>query len=252
MKRILLGLFLLFTCACLLIAQGGMMPGPGTAHSTGGSVVTFVAVSPSSSGQKVALAGGNQNITWSDTCTGTNRLAVVGFGLGASSDTGAIPVAATYGGVSMTATTLVHSNNATTGFVQMFYMINPPSGTNTVSLTIAGPTTAALEGGSLCFNGVDQVTGIQHFNSAFGSSTTPSATITSATGNMVVAFVTNGDVIASSSQTSRYIVNNTGGATAAGCCNAGATAAGGASVAMGWTVTNDNWAVVGMDIIAHP
>lgn len=217
----------------------------------GGNAVAFDSVCPSSAGQKVPLAGGNQTITWSCTASGSNRLVVVGFGLGASSDTG-ITVACTYNAVSMTPTTLVHTNNASQGFVQMFYLINPPTGAQTISCSTSGPGTFAIEGGGITFTGADQVTGIRNFNSAFGSSTTPSATITSASGNMVVAFVTNGDVIASSGQTSRYIVNNTGGATAAGCCNAGATASGSASVAMGWTVSNDNWAVVGMDVIAAP
>lgn len=216
---------------------------------TASAAVTVDAVGPSSAGAKVALASGNQVITWSHTCSGTNRLLVVGYGLGTSSDAG-LTVAATYNAISMTATTLVHTNNGTSGFVQMFYLINPPTGANTVSLTASGPGTFAIEGGSISFDGADQTTGIRNFNSAFGSSTTPSATITSTAGNMVVAIVTNGNTIASSSQTSQYIANNTGGATGGGCCNAGATAAGSSSVNMSWTVSSDDWAVVGMDIIA--
>jgi len=141
----------------------------------------------------------------------------------------------------------VHTNNGTAGYCQLFGLAGPAAGASTVlvSSTVSG----SLSSGSMSFTGVDQATPVGTAVTNIGSSTAPSATVTGTTaGNQVAAVVANGSPITSSGQTSRYIKNLDGNSAAGN--GAGASAAAGGSVAMGWTVTNDWWGVIAVEVKA--
>jgi hypothetical protein len=142
----------------------------------------------------------------------------------------------------------VHSNNRSDGFVQLFYLTAPATGTHPVQVTLTGGT-ATMEGGSVSFTGVDQTTPVRNITTKFGTGTGPNVTVASAPGNMVVdALVTGCPGNITSKQTLRWL-NKVNCATAGG-NGAQSTAAGAASVAMGYTTPNDWWGMIGMDVVA--
>jgi hypothetical protein len=203
--------------------------------------VTFDAVGPSSAG--TATTG--TSLSWSHTCSGTNRLLVVSVSIGmAGGDTNHV-TSVTYNSVAMTSIAKVHSNNDVTGYVEMFYLIAPSTGTNTVQVT--GNETADMVSGSVSFTGVDQSTPLSNTATNWGSGTNISVSVTSATGNMVVDGVCcGGGFTVGSNQTNRWLKNyNT--FTAAG-NGAQSTASGSTSVSMGYTISDDWWAIIGTSI----
>jgi hypothetical protein len=194
-----------------------------------------------SSSSGVSVNG--SSASWSHTTSGSNRLLTVAVATGADSAT----VSATYAGVPMVPAGKVHTNNQTQGFVQLFYLKNPALGTNTVQVTLSGGS-GEIEAGSVSFTNVDQTTPVKNITTAFGSSATPSVTVLSANGDMVVDAAASGCSISGSGQTSRWIVNRD--------CSTGAgngaqsTAAGASSVNMSYTISSDWWGIIGMDISA--
>lgn len=211
----------------------------------GGGTVAFDAVGPSSAGVSSAAS---TTLSWSHTCTGTNRLLLVEASMSKTSDTG-VTLSATYNGVAMTSVGVVHSNGSTSGFVQMFRLINPPTGANTVVVTASGGTPEDLIGGSESFTGVHQTTPLGTPATASGSTGNPTVNVTgTTTGNMVADAVCNGNTLTASTKTQRWLKNvNTG--TAAGNA-ASSTAAAGGTVAMGYTATADWWGILAVEIKA--
>src|SRR5262249_39311927 len=144
---------------------------------------------------------------------------------------------------------IVHSNNNVDGFVQLFYLTAPAPGAHTIQATFTGGTPASMEGGSVSFTGVDQTTPVRNVRTSFGSSATPSVTVPSAPGNVVIdAFVSGCDGAMTSNKTLQWL-RQVNCATAGG--NAGqSTAAGAASVVMGYTIPADWWGMIGLGIVA--
>lgn len=208
---------------------------------------TEVAVAFDAVGPSVAGSGGSSlaSTSWSHTCTGSNRVVVVGVAVGVQPDAG-VTATATYNSVSMTSLGLVHSDNSNAGFVQLFGLVNPPTGAQTVLVTPSA--TATLSAGSISFTGAS---GFGTAVTAFGSSAAPSVAVTGTTsGNMVVDAACCGSTagFSSSTQTNRWL-KNTDGATGAG-DGAGSTAAAGGSVTMSYAITSDFWGVVAVEVIA--
>ena len=204
--------------------------------------VTFDAVGPGTSGQS---AIDTTPVTWTHVCGASATLLTVEVAIGAYTDSG-IALSVTYNGVSLTSAGLVHVDNTTAGFTQIFYLINPAIGSNTVSITITGLTASTtLNAGSLSFN---NASGIRNFVTAFGNSTAPSVAVTSAVGNMVVDSVATGTGVTSSSQTLRWL-HNTNTATGGG-NGAASTATGATTVTMSYVVGTDYWAIAAMDVVS--
>src|SRR5262249_11805372 len=179
--------------------------------------------------------------------SGSNLLLTVGVTIGKSPDTGT-SVAVTYNGVAMTSAGTAHSNNSTTGYAQLFYLRAPATGTHAVQVTLTGGA-AAVDGGTMSFTGVDQTTPVRNVTTNAGSGATPSVTVASAVGNMVVdAMATGCPGTITSTKTLRWL-NQLDCATGGG-VGGQSTAAGAASVAMGYNVPADWWGVVGMDLVA--
>lgn len=135
----------------------------------------------------------------------------------------------------------------TNGTVAIFGLRNPTSGNKTFSTSWTGASLATIFGVS--FTGVDQTSdanAFKNFNSATGNSTTPSVTITSATGNIIVgAFVNSDNTVDWTS------VNNTTLCVTLGLQLAMNRAAGAASVAMSGVLTaTDQWVATGVNVAA--
>lgn len=187
------------------------------------------------------------SITWNHTCTGTDRLLIVDVIVGQVGDS-SITVAVTYNGVTMTSIGKVHSNAGTDGFVEMFKLVNPPSGNNAI-IASTSTSVSSLIGGSISFTGVEQTVGVLTPVTATGNSNTPSVTITTARkGSIIVDGVADGSTINSSNQTSRFLLNQTGTSGAGN--GGGSTAAGGTSVTMSYGGSaTDWWAIIAAEVI---
>lgn len=212
--------------------------------------VAFDAVGPSSAGQSLAITVSSSSTSWSHTCTGSNRILIVGIAIGAGLNDGTTALACTYNSVSMTSLGLVHNNAPDhIGFVQMFGLIAPATGANTVLATWTGADTnsGSFNAGSLSFTGCDQVTGWGTAQTASGQSHTSSVAVTAATGDMVTSIAGAGSAFSSSNQTVRWMANLSG--ASGGGNGIGDTAAGAASVTMSQNVSSlDDWGIVAVQI----
>jgi len=213
-------------------------------------------VGPGSGGSAVTGGHFDTGITnsWSHAATGTNRAVVVGVALGAStSDATLTTHTCTYDGVAMTSLGLKHSNNQVNGFVELFGLVNPPTGTKTVVSFVQGSAGGIVssEAGSISFTGVDQTTPFGTAVTAAGDnssgSTPPQATVVSATGDMVVDVVGYGSALSGATGTQRWL-NNADTLSAAG-NGAGSTYAGASSVTAKYNPTaHDWWGLVAVDV----
>jgi chitodextrinase len=210
---------------------------------TSSSNVAFDAAGPGSVG---ASCAGCSGLNWNHTISGANGLLTVSVAVGANVDTN-LSLSATYNGVAMASAAKVHSNQQSAGFVQLFYLAAPATGTHAVQVALSGGT-AYLEGGSVSFTGVNQSAPIGSLATSYGYSTSPSVSVKSSTGDMVVDAVVNGSSINSSAQTLRWLKNQTG--NTAGGNSAQSTAAGAGSVTMGYSAADDWWAIIGVDVVS--
>lgn len=211
--------------------------------------VAFDAVGPSSAGT------GSQNAAtitpWTHTSVGTTGLAgVVVVALGAANTTtNAYTISVTWGGVAMTSLGKVFTNNSTAGYVQMFGIIAPPTGAQSIAVTASGAPTS-LNAGSVSFTGAGS---FGTATTAFGNTTTATAAIPgTSTANMITAGVAAGSTLAASTGVTSRWLNNLVGSTGAGEAAQG-TAAGIASgsASMTWTVSPaDFWGIVGVEVKA--
>jgi hypothetical protein len=205
--------------------------------------VAFDAVGPSSAG--AGCASSCANLSWSHTVSGSNRILVVVVTM---SDDALTITSVTFnsgGSQTMTSAAKVHSNNGANGYVEMFYLLNPNTGTGTVTVTPSTTTTGGMIGGSVSFTGAS---GVRNATTNFGSAGSPTVSVTSATGNMVVDGVCNGSPITNSDKTQRWLKNQDSGSGAGN--GAESTAAGASSVTMSYTTTSDFWGIIGLDLIA--
>ena len=190
-----------------------------------------------------ASGSGAGPFTWSHTCSGSNRILMVGVSYYDSGDTIS---ALTYNSVSMT---VVPSSTVSNGQYTstLYYLVAPATGSNTVSVTFTGGV-FDFKAGSISYTGGDQSAPLGTAATATGSSTTPSVTVTSAAGEIVMDNLTiahSGTLTVDGSQTQRW--NGTGGT---GFIKGGAsTEDGAASVSMDWAnSTSQDWAFVGVPI----
>lgn len=202
-----------------------------------------------------AVGGGNNvngaaspaNITWSHTATGSNRCVVVGLCARDGTNLTGVTRAVTYGGVSMTSLGAIHANNDTARqFAEFFYLLNPATGAQTVSVTCTHvANTFNLRANSVSYTGVGSVGTL---GTSVGLSASLSQTVSSATGNMVAqAFIAvDTTAISAYNKTSRY---NFTDATLATEILIG-DAAGAASVAFTATMNSNEWSGIGVDLQA--
>lgn len=211
--------------------------------------VAVDAVGPSSSGAGCLFPNpwtGPVTCTWSHTiASGANPL-IVGVSTNIHNDAG-ITTTATFDGIPMISIpgSVVHANSFTVGYIQEFELINPPSGTHNVIVSVHGSSTTdrlSIIGGSLSFTGSYGPTVL---NSATGLSQTISLTATGGTSSgLFVALGAGGSAISVPTQTSRWLNNFN---LDAGAGNAGMqTAIAGINANFGYTIASmpDYWAIL--------
>lgn len=190
---------------------------------------------------------GSTTTSWLHPCNGANGLLVVEVAVGAASDAG-FTTGVTYNSVAMTSASKVHSNAATQGYVELFYLKNPSSGFNTVVVTITGGT-GSIETGATSFNNVDQTTPIDAPATATGASTTPSVGITSQVGDIVVDGVCCGSAVTGSNKRLRWLYN-VSTSTQAGCAASSLAVGAAGTVTMSYAVTSDSWGIIALNVNA--
>jgi len=148
------------------------------------------------------------------------------------------------GGANQACSLIVSQNDpSTVQMTQLWGLVAPVSGNKTLRVSWTTATRVGIN--ALSFSGVDQTGGATSFpnsTGANGTSTAPSVTITSATGNMTVDCLSSSGTIKSApSQTQDF--NNLRGA--------GSYANGAASNVHSWTLDfSSDWASAGCDILA--
>jgi hypothetical protein len=178
--------------------------------------------------------------------TGTNRLLLAVIPSYSSADVTAVTFDS--GGANQTLFTKFDSSfHAESDYtVGMWYIKNAPSGASgTITVNIAEVEwvghVVITE-----WTGVDQTTPLENFNHASGESTTPSVTITSSTGSVVIdgMCTSYASATVNGSQTQIYNADSTGGTR----LGAVSKNAGAASVVMSWTIEGTYWGIAGASI----
>ncbi len=216
-----------------------------TTTSGGGTAVAYGATGPGSSGAKVSNA---TSLSWNQAVSGSNTALLVGVAVGQNGD-GALSASVTYNGVAMTLLKTVHGNNQPDGFLDVFGLANPASGTHSVAVSVSGGRPAEITGGSESFTGVSQSAPFSIPASAYGASGTASVAIASHRNDMAAGFMAAGSGItsATSPSASQFIANDdsfTGAGNSAGATSPST----GSNVTMAWSLTSDYWADVAVEV----
>lgn len=238
MGRLSLALGIVVALTAAALAQGGMGPGPGMVHDTGGGGGTVV-FDATASGSKIGLNG---PISYTHTPVGTPT----GVAVAVAWYTGATCVvisSVTYGGNAMT----LASSQIVTGqsqTVAIYGLANPPAGAQTVVVNLPATNCFAVAS-SVTVTGGNTTTVFRASNGAEGSSTTPAVSVTSATGDLVFDMVANTGgnttLTQSGSQTKRLTTINAGTTS----ISASTLDASAGSTNMGWTLgVSHPWAHV--------
>lgn len=195
-------------------------------------------------------------LSWAHTVgAGANRLLVVALSLRHTGAQAATSV--TYNGINLTQSIVRTNNN--NARVELWYLINPPSGAANVAIAWSGASTRAV-GGAMSFNGVDQTTPLEDPEGAIGNSTVGSAVSITVTTSMRNAWVI--DAVASRTALNMTAVAGrvqqwnitTGGGNGGRVVGAASTRgpiALPSAVTMNWTAAGGGtpaWAIVGAGI----
>jgi len=131
-----------------------------------------VAVDSSTSSAAELTGTGTKTITFNHTttATGTNLLLLVGVSMNITNATTSGVVGVTYKGTALNFLG-AHNDTGTTRRVEMWYLLNPPTGTNSVvvSANITAAKAVGVVAGATTFTGVDQTVPLGSFMSADGA-----------------------------------------------------------------------------------
>lgn len=173
-------------------------------------------------------------LTISYTAVGTLTAGAVGFQL-----FNATVVSVTWGAVSCALPAGGHVTDPGGVDEYLYGCANPPSGTQTITITM-NQVGNYIEAGAIGVTGSNTSTVFNHVLGATGTSSGPTVTVASGTGELVVDVLGAHTTITGSNQTLRW-----GPLAASGDQAAGSTAAGSANVTMSYTINvSDNWGIV--------
>jgi hypothetical protein len=118
----------------------------------------------------------NPSLSWNHQVSGIERLLVVGVSIRNSPAQTVSSV--TYNGIPLTPIGAQANGNQTR--VELWYLLNPPTGNLSVNVTLAPGNKVRMVGGSVSFTGVNQTTplGSSNFNSGGGATASVSVTTT--------------------------------------------------------------------------
>lgn len=178
--------------------------------------------------------------SWSHTCNGPEtRVLVIGVSMLSAADTTTV-TGITYNGVAMTQ---VRRDRNSLMASELWYLIDPARGTNTVTVTLSGLVDSAA--GAVSFIGVDQATPIDANNGATGSGDPATVAVTSITDNayaMDTVVSSDTAITVGASQTQKWNLSCTLG-TGAGSTEGPQVSAG--AITMSWTDVGvaNSWAI---------
>ena len=184
--------------------------------------------------------------------TGTSRVMLVGISYLNANNRAVSSI--TYGGAAMTLVGDLNYNNGGTTYytrVYIYRLIAPPTGSNTLDVTWSGALSQGAVVGAITYTGVNQTTPTGTFASASGNNSSPSVTVTGATGRLMFG-------VASGQTTSAYTVTGGGTQLWGSIPFSGQTAGnaqsrpGAASVNMTWSGSNSRWAAAGVSLFQAP
>ena len=201
-------------------------------------------------------------LTWPfNNASGT--LLLVGVTVNCATETAAPSVSAvTYNGAAMTlvpgAVISTFSGPFSGSFLGIYYLLNPTKGTNTVSVTFAGPADSSyLDAicGAVSFRGTSPISPVGNSATASnvtGSSTTATVTVPDTTsGDFVVSLVATGtSVSGATAPTTVTWLENVSGSDGGDNAAMGQQSSGGGSVSPTYTVTADFWYIVAVEVFA--
>ena len=200
---------------------------------------SFAAISLDNTSSAGAACFNTSSCSFQHTISAANEIIVVSVGQNTLSS--ANPISAiTYAGQAMTLVAHVNNPNGSNNYaVEMYYLVNPPIGQNTTSITFS--TTAYGNAGAASFSGVNTTTPISVNNTASGESGNPTRSLTTTQENQRVVDAVHQDgaptnLTAGSSQTETLNLTNAGQTTGASYKDATATS----SVIMSWTSSAGN------------
>jgi hypothetical protein len=188
-------------------------------------------------------------LIWNHTVTSeSNRILIVGMSLSDGNKTG---LTVTYGGLPLTRIGVHNGSGSTPNRVELWYLINPPTGTAPIIVTLSGLVKAV--GGSVSLSGVDQISPLGSFVSDHGTSNAPSVSVPSAPGDVIVdTFSGDGTVISATPGSGQAgLWNMQTGAGGGDVVGGGSVKPGGATATMSWTLgAGGRWALAAVPV--HP
>lgn len=180
--------------------------------------------------------GKTTSLSWSHTvgAGGANRFLIVGVSLKSTSSVTNV----TYGGQNMA---YLGAQSSGANRVELWYKVAPLENANSVVVTL--PSSLHAVGGATSWTEVHQTTPLGTIASATAVSTTPSVSVGSNTGDVVVDVLAHGGGVPTvdASQTQRWKLSQ-GGFRAAGSSEDG----GATSTTMSWTASSGEWAIAGV------
>jgi len=142
-------------------------------HAAAGDIFLDITQNPIAVDSVATTTGtcASGTVSWQHTvgATANDRLLIVGVSTG-DNTASALPTSVTYGGVALTAR---GGDNAGTTQDQIYTLLAPARGTNTITLTFAGGTSCFVVAGSVSYTGVNQGTPIGAVVAATETGNTP-------------------------------------------------------------------------------
>ena len=122
---------------------------------------------------------------------GTNRVMVVAVSFARQTATYPLPSISSITLNGSALTSVVSANSSSYASAYLYYIINPPTGSPSLSITLSSSLYGASDYveavvGYVVYNGADQSSPVRNSNSGTGSDAAPTVTVTSASGDWVV------------------------------------------------------------------
>lgn len=215
------------------------------------ATVTVDSVSSKNSGANTSLTLPISGDTWTHTVSGDNRILIVGVSINQSNQKESVS-SITFNGRGLTSIgAAVRNNDLQT---ELWYLLAPETGTYNILVTLT--RAARFVAGAISLNGVDQNTPLGTFAGTSGNGNTPSVTVSSEEGGLVVdmmGFATSSyTATAGAGQTQQWAEVTTNGTASNNVRGYSSTEAGAASVTMSWTIsTGTKWAISAVPVIPY-
>jgi len=213
-----------------------------TVPASSNAVITVVGAAASSSN---SLTASSHSFNYDSGTTGDNRILMVGISF--RNHDGETVASVTYGGAALTR--VGTGQNARDARVEIYRLLNPPTGVNVLTVTWDSELNRSAVVGAVTYAGVDQTAPNGTFVASSGLSRSPAVLVSSAAGQLAFGVVggrTTSNYSVTSGGTLLWSERPSSGQTSgAGQAKAGASA----SVSLSWSGSNDRWAAGGVSLL---